>query len=79
MEITPQSSAYMSAKARAINARIVTMANHNAVYYVDTYTPLATASGVYKTSYTVDGLHLTVLGAEVVARIVYQRVHRMGY
>jgi lysophospholipase L1-like esterase len=77
--IPPQSSSSTVARVKSLNSAIIHLANSQQIYAVDTYSPLATSSGVYKSQYTWDGLHLTYEGAQVVGATVWRRIRRLGY
>jgi lysophospholipase L1-like esterase len=80
MLIPPEGFANKVARVRSLNAALIHLANSEAIYYVDDFTPLATSDGVYKSAYTIgDGLHLNEAGANVVARAAWLRIRRLGY
>jgi lysophospholipase L1-like esterase len=79
MTIPPDSYAGMAGKIDSLNAAIVHLANDYRIVVIDIHAALSTASGVYVPKYTVDGLHFSAAGAQVVANTVYARIHRLGY
>ncbi len=78
INVPPDTYSSMAPKIDSLNAAIVHLANAYKVVVVDIHTPLSSASGTYQARYTSDGLHLSSLGAQVVANTIYSRVRRLG-
>jgi lysophospholipase L1-like esterase len=76
--VPPDSWTSMAPKINSLNAAIVNLANSQRVVYVDIHAPLANSAGVYYGKYTVDGLHFTSLGAQVVANTIRARLKGRG-
>jgi lysophospholipase L1-like esterase len=76
--VPPDSWTSMAPKINSLNAAIVNLANSQRVVYVDIHAPLATSAGVYYAKYTIDGLHFTDLGAQVVANTIRARLKGRG-
>jgi acyl-CoA thioesterase-1 len=79
MTIPPNSYAGMAANINSLNAAIIHLANSYRIVCIDIHAVLSTSTGVYISKYTVDGVHFSDLGAQVVATTVYSRIHRLGY
>ena len=79
LTIPPDSYSGMASKIDDLNAAIVHLANNYRIVVIDIHAALSTSSGVFVPKYTVDGLHFSAAGAQVVANTVYARIHRLGY
>jgi lysophospholipase L1-like esterase len=79
MLIPPQSYYGSVSTVKSLNAAIIRLANSEKIYYVDSYSSLATSGGVIKSAYSWDGLHLTYEGASRVGALAWQRVRRQGF
>jgi len=79
MTIPPDAYTDMAAKIDSLNAAIVHLGNAYKLVVIDIHTPLSTSTGVYVPKYTIDGLHFSPLGAQVVANTIYSRIHRYGF
>jgi lysophospholipase L1-like esterase len=78
--VPPDGYSSMAPKINSLNTAIVNLARSQRITYVDIHAPLANANGVYYSKYTVgDGLHLSDLGAQVVANTVRARVRLLGF
>jgi acyl-CoA thioesterase-1 len=76
--VPPDSYKSMAPKIDALNAAIINLANSQRVVYVDIHAPLSTSTGIFYSKYTVDGLHFTDLGAQVVANTIRARLKGRG-
>ena len=76
--VPPDSYTNMAARIDSLNNAIINLANSQRVAYADIHTPLSNSTGTYQSRYTVDGLHFSNLGAQLVANTVRARVRRMG-
>ena len=79
LTIPPDSYSGMASKIDDLNAAIVHLANNYRIVVIDIHAALSTSSGVFVPKYTVDGLHFSAAGAQVVANTVYARIHPLGY
>jgi len=79
MTIPPDSYPSMASKIDSLNAAIIHLANIYRIVVIDIHATLSTSSGVFVPAYTVDGLHFSAAGAQVVANTIYARIHRLGY
>ena len=77
--LPPTGSSRMAASINEFNAALVHLGNSNRLVVINIHDVLSTSSGVYVKKYTIDGIHFTSLGAQVVANTIYARVHRLGY
>jgi lysophospholipase L1-like esterase len=77
--VLPPESSAMAREIGSLNTAIVNLARAQRVTYVDIHAPLANANGAYFPKYTSDGLHLSSLGAQVVANTVRARVRLLGF
>lgn len=78
LTIPPNSFTGEIVAVRSLNVAIRSLAAAEGVAVIDIYTPLATASGVYKPGYTVDGLHFSNVAAQVVADTVRAGLAAIG-
>jgi lysophospholipase L1-like esterase len=76
--VPPDSYTNMASRIDYLNNLIINLANSQRVVYVDIHTPLSNTSGTYQSRYTVDGLHFSNLGAQLVANTIRTRIRRMG-
>jgi lysophospholipase L1-like esterase len=79
MTVPPDSSPSMAPDIDALNAAIVHLGNAYQLVVIDIHTPLSQSTGVYWPKYTVDGLHFSAAGAQLVANTIYNRIHRYGF
>jgi lysophospholipase L1-like esterase len=79
MKIPPTSSASDVAAIDSLNAAIVRLGNSYTIVVIDIHTPLSAPDGTIVPKYTIDGLHLSSLGVQVVVSAIYNRIHRLGY
>ena len=78
--LPPEGYSSMAPKIESLNSAIVNLARAQRVTYVDIHSPLTNSNGVYYPKYTVgDGLHLSQLGAQVVANTIRARVRLLGF
>ena len=77
--IPPDSLPRMAASINTYNASLQSLANAYRLVLINIHDTLSTSTGVYQSKYTSDGIHFTVLGAQTVANLVYNRLHRLGY
>ena len=77
--VPPTSYLREAASIDALNAQIVHLANVYKVIAIDIHTPLSTSKGVFQPRYTIDGVHFTALGAQLVANTAYYRIKSQGY
>jgi lysophospholipase L1-like esterase len=79
LTIPPESYSGSADKIDSLNAAIVYLARAQRITNVDIHNPLSNANGVYYPKYTIgDGLHLSDLGAQVVANTIHARVKLLG-
>jgi acyl-CoA thioesterase-1 len=79
MTIPPDSYPAWAGQINSLNSQIVHLANSYVLAVVDVHAALSTSDGVYVAKYTVDGVHFSALGAQVVANTVQARVKRYGW
>lgn len=79
MTIPPDSYPAWAGQINSLNSQIVHLANSYVLAVVDVHAALSTSDGVYVDKYTVDGVHFSALGAQVVANTVQARVKRYGW
>lgn len=79
MTIPPDSYTSIAPEIDSLNAAITSLGNATAVVVIDIHAQLSTDAGVFWPQYTSDGLHFSVLGANMVATLVHSRVSRFGY
>jgi acyl-CoA thioesterase I len=79
MTIPPDSYPAWAGQINSLNSQIVHLANSYVLAVVDVHAALSTSDGVYVPKYTVDGVHFSALGAQVVANTVQARVKRYGW
>ena len=79
MLVTPQQYAGSVARVKSLNNAIKHLANNEGIYWIDSFSPLATNIGTIRPAYTSDGLHLTLAGASAVAAAAWHRVRRQGF
>lgn len=77
--VPPNGSSGMRASIDSLNAAIQHLANIYQIYLLDIHTPLSGSNGLIQPRYTVDGLHFSGAGAQLVANTIYNRIHRLGY
>lgn len=79
LTILPDSYPAMVSRVNALNGAIVALGTSLKVRVTNIYRPLASSAGTYIARYTSDGLHLSSLGAQVVANTIYARIKPVGY
>jgi lysophospholipase L1-like esterase len=79
LTIPPDSYPAMVSRVNALNGAIVALGTSLGVRVTNIYRPLASSAGTYVARYTSDGLHLSSLGAQVVANTIYARIKPVGY
>lgn len=77
--IPPDSYSRMAGPIDAYNAALTNLGNAYRLVVINIHDVLSTTSGVYQKKYTVDGVHFTSLGTQVVANTIYARLHHLGY
>ena len=77
--IPPDAYPAMVSRINALNGAIVALGTSLGVRVTNIYRPLASSAGTYVARYTSDGLHLSSLGAQVVANTIYARIKPVGY
>ena len=77
--VPPSASSTMIERIDSLNAAIQHLANIYQIICIDIHTPLSGSNGLIQPKYTVDGLHFSGTGAQLVATTVYNRIHRLGY
>jgi lysophospholipase L1-like esterase len=79
LTIPPDSYPAMASRVNSLNGAIVRLGSSLNVRVTDIHRPLASSAGTYIARYTSDGLHLSSLGAQVVANTIYARIKPVGY
>jgi lysophospholipase L1-like esterase len=79
MTVPPNASSGMADEIDSLNAAITHLGNSYRLVVIDIHSPLSTSIGTYVPRYTVDGLHFSAAGAQVVANTIYNRIHRYGF
>jgi lysophospholipase L1-like esterase len=79
LNLPPNSYQGMADQINSWNAAILHLANSYSIVMIDIHAVLSTSTGVYISKYTVDGLHFSAAGAQLVANTIYARIHRSGY
>jgi acyl-CoA thioesterase-1 len=79
MTIPPDSYPSLAGQINSLNSQIVHLGNSYVLAVVDVHAALSTSDGVYVPKYTVDGVHFSAAGAQVVANTVQARVKRYGW
>jgi lysophospholipase L1-like esterase len=77
--IPPDSYSSMAGHIDSYNAALTNLGNAYRIVVINIHDVLSTSTGVYQKQYTVDGVHFTSLGAQVVADVIYARLHHLGY
>jgi lysophospholipase L1-like esterase len=79
LTIPPDAYPGMVSRISSLNGAIVALGNSLKVRVTNITRPLASSAGTYLARYTSDGLHLSSLGAQVVANTIYARIKPVGY
>jgi lysophospholipase L1-like esterase len=79
LTIPPDSYPAMVSRVNSLNGAIVSLGTSLKVRVTNIHRPLASSAGTYIARYTSDGLHLSSLGAQVVANTIYARIKPVGY
>jgi len=79
LTIPPDSYPAMVSRVNSLNGAIVGLGTSLTVRVTNIHRPLASSAGTYIARYTSDGLHLSSLGAQVVANTIYARIKPVGY